>query len=108
MAVIDFPVKNDKEEKIMRIAELVAKTELDDIVDSFSVLHENAEISYLLNGYSDDLKKFEKEILDKIKTDFYNSNGKLKKEKAYEMYDVYAERFGQDLEEFYNDLIKDR
>ena len=43
-----------------------------------------------------------------IKTDFYNSNGKLKKEKACEMYDVYAERFGQDLEEFYNELIKDR
>ena len=108
MAVIEVPVKNSKQEKIARITKVVAENELTDIVDSFSVLHENAQISYLLNNYSKDLKKFEEEILGKIKTDFYNSNGKLKKEKALEMYNVYATRFGQDIEELYEEIINGR
>ena len=105
MAVIEIPINNNKEEKMARIAEIVAANEIADIKDSFSVLHENAQISYLLNNYSNDLKKFEQEILDKIKTDFYNSNGKLKKEKALEMYNVYATRFGQDIEELYEEIV---
>ena len=107
MAVIEVPLNNSKEEKIARIAEIVAANELTDIKDSFSVLHENAQISYLLNNYSNDLKQFEQEILGKIKTDFYNSNGKLKKEKAYEIYNVYATRFGQDIEELYHEIVND-
>lgn len=108
MAVIEIPINNNKEEKIARIAEIIAANEIADIKDSFSVLHENAQISYLLNNYSNDLKKFEQEILGKIKTDFYNSNGKLKKEKALEMYNVYAMRFGQDIEELYEEIVNGR
>ena len=108
MAVIEVPINNSKEEKMTRIAEIVAANEITDIKDSFSVLHENAQISYLLNNYSNDLKQFEQEILGKIKTDFYNSNGKLKKEKAQEMCNVYATRFGQDIEEFYDEIVKSR
>ena len=59
MAVIEIPINNNKEEKMARIAEIVAANEIADIKDSFSVLYENAQISYLLNNYSDDLKKFE-------------------------------------------------
>ena len=108
MAVIEIPINNNKEEKMARIAEIVAANEIADIKDSFSVLYENAQISYLLNNYSNDLKKFEEEILGKIKTDFYNSNGKLKKEKALEMYNVYTTRFGQDIEELYEEIVNGR
>ena len=108
MAVIEIPINNNKEEKMARIAEIVAANEIADIKDSFSVLYENAQISYLLNNYSNDLKKFEEEILGKIKTAFYNSNGKLKKEKALEMYNVYSTRFGQDIEELYEEIVNGR
>ena len=49
MAVIEIPINNNKEEKMVRIAEIVAANEIADIKDSFSVLYENAQISYLLN-----------------------------------------------------------
>lgn len=108
MAVIEVPVKNSREEKIARITKVVAENELTDIVDSFSVLHENAQISYLLAPYADDLKKFEEDILKRISKDFFDETCNLKKEKAKEMYEVYADRFGQDIEEFYDEIVKSR
>ena len=108
MAVIEVPVKNSREEKIARITKVVAENELTDIVDSFSVLHENAQISYLLAPYADDLKRFEEDILKRISKDFFDEACSLKKEKAKEMYEVYADRFGQDIEEFYDEIVKSR
>ena len=51
MAIIEVLLINSKEEKIARITKVVAENELTDSFESFSVVHENAQISYLLAPY---------------------------------------------------------